>query len=104
VSFAGLDPAERVASVERHLAQQPPLPGAPRLSIVTLEQLRRVELAIVDDDVTDERFLALVDDWNAYLATLSEHDQDAASYALRRFTQVAEGLRGPAREEAEPEA
>ena len=94
MTFADLDSFEKVAAVERHLAQRP-MPGAPRLSVPTLEAMRRVRLALVADDISDETFAEILGDWGDHLATLSAHDADAARYEQRRFVQIVEGLRGP---------
>jgi hypothetical protein len=98
VSFDRLSPAEKVAAVERHQAQHT-IPGGPTLSVRTLETLRQVQLALVDEAVSDERFQELLGEWDDHLAALDAHTADAARHRLSGFTRLAEGLRGPAREE-----
>jgi hypothetical protein len=100
VSFGDLHPAERVAQVELVLAERPEL-GAPAFSRPTLEAMRVVKLALVENDVTDEQFEDVLGEWRAHAATLSEHAADAAGYELRRFAQILDGLRDVP-EEAEP--
>jgi hypothetical protein len=95
VTYSDLDPFERVAAVERHLAQLEPLPGAPRLGVETLEQMRRVRLGLCDDRLSDEDFVELLGEWNVHLGTLEPDAADAARYELKRFGQILDGLRGP---------
>jgi hypothetical protein len=95
VSFERLSPVERVAVAEAHLAQLELPPGSPRLGVGTLERLRLVKLALADDDVSDDRFVELLAEWDAHLGTLDAHDADAARFELRRYTQIVEGLRPP---------
>lgn len=104
MSFTDLDPFEKVAAVERHLAQLEPLPGTPRFDVPTLEAMRRVKLAFADDRVSDEELGEIAADWTEHLGSLDPHDADAARFELRRFAEILDGLRGPEMEEDEPEA
>jgi hypothetical protein len=101
--FADLHPAERVAQIELVLADHPE-PGAPTFTRPTLEAMRAVKLALVDDAVSDEQFEELYGEWRAYAATLSEHDADAGDHSLRQFVAILDGLREPPAEEDEPPA
>jgi hypothetical protein len=94
VSFERLSPVERVALVERHLAQHA-LPGTPTLAVRTLEALRQVQLALVDEEVSDGRVRELLEAWADHLTTLSAHEADAARHRLSEFCRLADGLRGP---------
>jgi hypothetical protein len=101
VSFERLDPVERVALAERHVRQLGSLPGSPRLGVRTLEAMRLVELALCDDEISDERFQEFVDAWADHLKTLSPVDADEARHRLQEFGRVVEGLRGPPTEEGD---
>jgi hypothetical protein len=99
VTFGDLDPAERVAAAEAHLAQLELPPGSPQLGVETLQELRHLKLALADDDVSDEAFVELLTDWTQHLDTLDALTADAARFELRRYTQIVEGLRPAAQEE-----
>jgi hypothetical protein len=96
--FADLSPSERVAEVEQHLATLPD--DTPTLSPATTAALARIKLVLAQwDDLSDDEREHEVGRWHAHLATLNEHDDDAARYELLLFWERLDGL---VRSEGEP--
>jgi hypothetical protein len=101
MSLDDLTPAARVAAVDAHLAAILGDEERPRFDMATGSALARMRFGLVDDDVSDEEFAERRKEWQAHLATLSEHDRDAATHELRRFVQILDGLHGPERDDEE---
>jgi hypothetical protein len=97
----GLTPAEqRLRVVEGYLADLPPLPG-PELPRATRLALTRAKLALCEGLEGEEREHEL-QVWHDHLDGLSEHDRDAALYALKCFSQILDGLSRPHEENGTP--
>ena len=103
MTFRDLDEVEqRLRIVEGYLAQIPALEGSPELAPATRTALQRAKRALCEDLESEERQYEL-QVWHEHLDTLSEHDADAATYELKRFTQILGGLARPGSREEEGE-
>jgi hypothetical protein len=103
VSFASLDPSERVALIDGYATGVPALPGAPALSEATLGWLRAAKLALVDDALDEEERDAVREGWLDHVDSLPELEREEAIDRLTVFLELLGGVWSVEEaEEAEP--